>query len=134
MDDPHYLSVHKWCAAIERWFERDGSAVSKLVRDNSEPIPDFAREFLSDLAAGLPRGKGGRPEKRFGEVDRAIVFEVFTCWKTTTKEVAIATVEAKRNMTEGKVRGIVNKLYKQGITRKRWQAWGCPDWSIKKPS
>jgi hypothetical protein len=120
-----------WGAAIEQWLAGDGAAVGVLVRDNSEPLPIFARDFLADLATGrVNRGKGGRPENNLGRTERAIVFAVFTRWETTSKDAAIGAVADKRRTTEGAIRATVDKLRKQGITRELWQAWGRPDWSI----
>lgn len=128
MNDPGYVNERQWGAAIAQWFDHDGAAVAALVMSNA-PIPTFAREFLSDLATGrVNRGKGGRPEKRFGQVERAIVFDVFVEWEKTSKEAAIDAVQEKRKTP---IRPTVNKLRKQGITLERWQAWGRPDWSIR---
>lgn len=155
MADPDYLAERQWGAAISRWFEHDhdGSAVAALVMDNSVPIPGFAREFLSDLATGkVSRGKGGRPPGRSGRIERSIVYDVFVEWekvlqqpklKSDGKRESEPKMRAIREVAErgrGKkkifdsepiverIKGVMEKLRKQGITLKRWQAWGRPNW------
>ena len=134
------LSLHRWDAAIAKWFERDSAALRLLILDASLSPPDFAREFLADIVEGkVSRGKGGRPSERDGWVERAIVAEVFAEWDAaealtrcdrsdTPKDCALALVANRRNISTDAVRGLVDKLKKCGITREKWRTWGRPDW------
>lgn len=126
---PNLILERRWGGAISDWITGDGTALAVLTRNTANPIPDFAREFLADLAAGtVTHGKGGRPVERHGWVERAMVAEVFSEWDATSKESACAAVADRREISPDAVRAVVDKLRKQGITRKRWHAWGRPDW------
>ena len=128
-NDPSLILERRWGGAITEWMERDGTALAALVRDASQPTPDFAREFLADLVAGtVTRGKGGRPVVRHGRVERSIVAAVFSEWDATSKELACEKVAEGRRITPDAVRGVVDRLRKLGITRERWHKWGRPDW------
>jgi hypothetical protein len=114
--------------------------LTEMLRAAAGPIPDYIRPFLADLAAGkVSRGKGGRPSERDGWVERSILAEVFREWETakgaprpkkaaSPKETACAIVAARREITEGAVRGIVNRLRKFGYTLDAWKSWGRPNW------
>ena len=143
-DADNARAEYQWGAAINRWFERDPSALSALIRNSSLHIPDYAREFLADLADGkVSRGKGGRPVERHGWVERSIVAEVFREWdaaealapgvhgahRDSPKDAACKAVAERRgnDPTEDAVRGLVDKLRKVGFTREGWRTWGRPD-------
>lgn len=134
MDDPDYLAERQWGAAISRWFEHEPSALAALIRASDSLIPDFAREFLADLAEGkVSRGKGGRPGKRYDQIERSIVAEVFAKWEHIAQAAAFDQVADCRGITPDAVRGLVDKFRRQGWTRERWISWGRPDFKNIKP-
>lgn len=116
-----------WGRGIADWFDGQTSALETLVKNPEIEIPDFAREFLSDLVSGnVDKGKGGRPPERDGWVERSIVCEVFAEWEKASKSEACATVAERRGMADGAVRGLVDKYQQGGITKAKWIAWGRP--------
>ena len=143
-DDPAVLLERKWFGAINEWLERRPERLTELLRDAAGPIPDGARAFLADLAAGkVSRGRGGRPPERDGWVERSILAEVFREWETAEgtprptrseapKDAAYRLVAKRRGITTEAVRGIIERLGKAGLTRDRWESWGRP-WSTTKP-
>ena len=118
----------RWTYAIRCWFDGHGGLLATAIRDKSLPLSDEARDFLSDLADGkVNKGKGGRPAERPGWVERSIVAEVFTHWEHLSKEAACAAVAERRGASEDEIRGVVDKVQKDGLTREQWIAWGRPD-------
>lgn len=148
-EDAETISEIQWSAAIAEWIEHDPARLFALILDGGE-IPAFAREFLAALARGEKlRGKGGRPAERDGWVERAIAAEVFSEWdrleaqassaRGSPQDEAYALVAARRGITAGAIRGVVQKLQDLGIprgqglgiTRDNWRKWGRPHWRNK---
>jgi hypothetical protein len=134
MDDE--WNTERWGAAIFQWFERDPAPLEALLREEVRPIPDFAREFLADLASGrLKRGKGGRPDERFEWNKRAIAAEVFAVRERLEAEqanlkptqAAFEIIAEKRDETPDAIRKVVERL-RPGITYEDWKKWGRPNW------
>lgn len=126
----------RWGVAIFQWKERDPTPLVALLRDETMPMPNFARDFLGDLASGTFRkSKGGRPVERDAWKKREIAAEVFTEWekleaqgeKLKPKQMAFEVVADRRGATPDAIRGIVDRL-RPGITFETWKKWGRPHW------
>jgi hypothetical protein len=121
--------LNQWGRAITAWFDRQHGDLVDLIKDPTQEIPDFAREFLADLVDGkVEHGRGGRPPKRFARDEREIVAECFKEWESTTKDDACAIVAERHELPDEAVRGLMDKFRKYGITKEAWIKWGRPAW------
>lgn len=127
-DDPDRQNRIKWGCAIQNWQEGYKLLLRPLLADTSIPIPDFAREFLADLAEESVIKDDGRPTERSGELERKIVADVFRAWDGSTKERACFYVADRHALTPDAVRGLLERFIRLGITRKAWISWGRPNW------
>ena len=126
----------RWGAAIFQWMEGDPTPLEALLREETRPLPSFAREFLGDLVSGkLMPSKGGRPVERDAWKKREIAAEVFAEWekleargeKLKPKQMAFEVVANRRGATPDAIRGMVDRL-RPGITFEAWKTWGRPLW------
>lgn len=139
INDPALVRDRRWGGAINRWMQsgpdRSTAELETLLRDSDGEIPDFAREFLADLVAGkVEPNVGGRPAERSEEHKRTIAFEVYAeqaRYKAMPKEardgrpraLAIEQVAARRGITDGAVRGIVEEMTRAGLTFDIWDRY-----------
>lgn len=65
------LARTRWNQAIEAWLNGDGSKLSALLR-GPDPIPDFVRAFVANIAEGKAARKRG-PKKRVPPFRDAII-------------------------------------------------------------
>lgn len=77
-NDPEFLRDSRWGGAINAWFhEKDSTQIEALIL-SGETAPDFARQFLADLAGGrLNRGNGGARAARTPSEKRLILHDLF---------------------------------------------------------
>src|SRR5690242_17892231 len=114
--DPERL----WGHAITRWQNGDPEAVCALV--GKLRIPEFAREFLTDLASGKAYRPEGRPSARTGEQERAIGSAVYALQgEGKSLKAAQLTVAEQFKLTRDQVRGLMDKLQAEGFTLEFWR-------------
>lgn len=134
------FNKERWGWAIYQWMqggkERDPAPLAVLLRDVARPIPDFAREFLADLASSTLK-RGGRPVEYSGRVERVIASEVFaerkrlesTGSKADPKQAACEAVAKRRNAKPDAIRRLVERLG-PSMTYEVWKSIGHPNWSL----
>jgi hypothetical protein len=122
---PARLRALKWTAAIGEW-ERGNDAPIVALLTGRRGMPDFAREFVADLAAGTAqRREQGRPGERTPEHERRIWRQVMEAMDAGANQAdACADVTARQGLedTPAAVRGIVAKMRARGLTRAFWLA------------
>lgn len=131
----------RWGSAIFQWMqtgkERDRAPLAVLLRDFARPIPDFAREFLADLASDtLPR-RDGRPVEYSGRVARSIASAVFAERErlesigpnSDPKQAACEVIATRLDMKPDAIRRLVERL-SPSITYEVWKSIGRPNWSL----
>lgn len=129
IDDPQRLAELRWNAAIAAWMRRDPAPLVALLGELRD-VPDFAVEFLRDLAAGTVERPSGAEAARSPAHERRIAFAVYAAWEAleaeprsragSPKDRAIATVAQRLGMAQGQVRGVLDKVTRQGLTRDVW--------------
>lgn len=128
IDDPERINQIKWGHAISMWQEGYKLLLRPLLIDSTIQIPDFAREFLADLAEGNVIKDIGRPTDRPGWYERKIVTDAFHEWERSTKESACHEVAERYSLKYDAVRGILDRFAKSGITKEVWIRYGRPNW------
>ena len=73
------IGERQWGSAIHQW--QAGKPERVLAAIMTLPIPDFARDFLKDVATGKARRRMGAPPKWPEPLKRSLVRRVFTEWK-----------------------------------------------------
>lgn len=133
------LISKRWGFAIGRWQTGDLDPVRAMLRE-LPAIPEFAREFLDDLATKTAGHTRGAPHLRSGSEERDLVDEVFMEWDAlgefASREIAIANVAvrmpellsrgANARDPEGVLRGIVEAHERNGYTRGLWALYIRP--------
>lgn len=130
MSDDEWQAFKVWGSAIVRWQEGDAEPIRALLLAH-EPLPDFVREFLADLAAGKVKRRRGAPPKYSGDQERALYVEVMQSWdqferapmsrdNSGPRDAAIVKVAGDHAMRPDALRGIIERLHAVGMTRKFW--------------
>jgi hypothetical protein len=132
--------ANRWGRAILRWQAGDPEPVREMLKELPS-IPDFAREFLDDLATGNPERITGARRLRTPSEERDLVDEVFmeldALGADGSREVAIANVAERMpglllrgpraNDPDAVLRAIVEAHESNGYTRELWARYMRPN-------
>lgn len=128
ISDPERLAELRWGAAIKAWERRDPAPLIALI--NALPVPAFAAELLRELAEGTAKHPPGTPEARSPAHERRIAFATFEAWdrfasgprssEGSPKDRAIASAAERFGMRPEQVRGVLQKVTREGLTRDVW--------------
>jgi hypothetical protein len=121
----------RWEAALQAWMVGRPDLLAKLILDESFCIPDNMRHFLSDLVLGKVKKRGGRPPEYTGQAVRQLFEEVMEAWdaqgdtsgdrsNTGARDAAIEHVSALHGMEGDALRGVIDRLRADGMTREFW--------------
>ena len=120
------LSERRWGYAIEEWLS--GRPEFAKAEINNLSVPDFVREFLSDLVMDTVKHTTGRPTEYDEKTKRRYVNQVFAEWDQLKeqsapdpKATAIATIAERNRMKDGALRNIVAEMKKCGWTLEFWR-------------
>lgn len=127
-DDPERLTELRWSGAIRAWMQHDPSPLQTLLSEL--PAPAFAVEFLRDVVAGKAQREKGRQPRLTPASERDLTTEVYTAWDAeecspagrdgSPRDRAIAAVAERHHMSADRLRGIVDKVRDEGLTREIW--------------
>lgn len=128
----------RWGFAIYQWEQvgkgHDPAPLEALLRDTEISVPDFAREFLAEMASNK-LGRGGRPKEYSGKVERSIASQVFAererleaLGPNSDPKLAACEVIAERlGKTPDSVRRMIERLAPD-LTYELWKSIGRPNW------
>lgn len=129
----------RWIFAVAEWFAGNKEPLAAAILDPSLPLVPDVRAFLADLISGTVERPQGRPSEYSGRVERSIAARFFAEWERldnlprlkgqSPRNEAFETVAAALDMRPDQIRGVIERLRKDGITVDLWRQRGRPDWT-----
>lgn len=131
-NDPQVAVERRWGNAIAQWQLGKPEPLCDLFA--AMPVPEFAREFLADMARGQVARPMGRRQRLPAAEEREVFFEVMReldrmedqgARRSALRphDRAVAAVAKSRGWSPDRVRGVVDKARNQGLHRTIWQRW-----------